>query len=236
MLTLTLTPSQPPSPSPSPPGFQSGLLRHGLLNSVCDDVSGECAKKITAAFVVALISDGWSGVQKKHVINLLLTTPEPILLKNVDTGEESVTGEYQDELFGSVIEEYGGIEKVPAVVTDNASTMRKTWRLLRQRFHGLFTYGCAPHAFQLHAGDICRIGQFSHLVDGMRVVNNWFARHLQAGGRATLFRLQRDHLGKVQAPLLPGTTRKWNGQVSSAEWHMANRQVLLQLVTEADFH
>ena len=96
-------------------------MRHGLLDSVCDDVSGECAKKITAAFVVALISDGWSGVQKKHVINLLLTTPEPILLKNVDTGEESVTGEYQDELFGSVIEEYGGIEKVPAVVTDNAS-------------------------------------------------------------------------------------------------------------------
>ena len=211
-------------------------LRHGLLDDEYDRVAAEVAQKILAAFVVALISDGWSGVQKKHVINLLLATPEPVFMENVDTEEESVTGEYQAKLFSDVIDAHGGPTKVPAVVTDNATTMRKAWRLLRRRYHGLFTYGCAPHAFQLHAKDICALPEFLPLIDGMAKVNNWFARHLEGhGGRATLNRLQRDMLGKLSAPKQPGTTRKWNGQIESAEWHMANRAVLTALVTEADF-
>ena len=76
---------------------------------------------------------------------------------NVETGEDSVSGLYQARLFGETIEANGGMAKVPAVCTDNASVMRKCWRVLRQKFHGLFTYGCAPHAKQLHAQDICAL-------------------------------------------------------------------------------
>uniref|UniRef100_A0A7S2NQZ8 HAT C-terminal dimerisation domain-containing protein n=1 Tax=Haptolina brevifila TaxID=156173 RepID=A0A7S2NQZ8_9EUKA len=113
--------------------------------------------------------------------------------------------------------------------------MRKAWRLLRARFHGLFTYGCASHAFHLHAGDLCKTLQLQRLVDGMGVINTWFSRHLGAGGRATLFRLQKAASGKTSAPPNPGRTRKWNGQVVSAEWHLANHQVLVSLVTDAGF-
>jgi hypothetical protein len=130
-------------------------LRHHFLDGEYDHVSGQCAEKITAALYVTLISDGWSGVQKRHILNLILATPEPIFMDNVETGEASVTGVYQAKLFGNTIEANGGMAKVPAICTDNASVMRKAWRLLRKRFHGLFTYGCAPHAFALHAGDIC---------------------------------------------------------------------------------
>ena len=210
-------------------------LRHDLLDSEYGRVSGQCVEKITAAFVVTLISDGWSGVQKKHVLNLLLATPEPLFLRNIDTKEDSVTGEYQFQIFAETIDAYGGMGKVPAVVTDNAKTMRKTWSLLRARYHGLFTYGCAPHGLQLHAQDLCKMPDLSKLVDKMSIINNWFSRHLQAGGRATLNRLQIATAGKTSAPPDPGTTRKWNGQVTSAEWHLANRQVLVSLVTEDAF-
>ena len=77
--------------------------------------------------------------------------------------------------------------------------------------------------------------EFASLVDKMRVVNNWFSTHLQAGGRATLSKLQRQLHGKESAPLKPGKTREWNGQVACAEWHVANRDALTRLVTEAGF-
>jgi len=191
-------------------------LRHHFLDDEYERVTGKAAEKITAAHFVCLISDGWSGVQKRHVLNLILATPEPVFMGNIETGEDSVTGEYQAELFGETILANGGMAKVPAICTDNASVMRKCWRLLRQKFHGLFTFGCAPHAFQLHAQDVCAIDEFSALVSGMRVVNNWFSTHLQASGRATLSRLQRALYGKESAPLKPGKTREWNGQVGHA--------------------
>jgi hypothetical protein len=198
-------------------------------------VSGEVAEKIAAALFVCLVSDGWSGVQKRHVLNLILTTPEPMFMSNIETGEDSVTGEYQAEIFGAAIKANGGEGKVAALCTDNASVMRKAWRLLRQQFKGIFTYGCAPHGFQLHAGDICKIEEFATLVSKMGVVNNWFSNHLQAGGRATLARLQKDLQGKESAPLKPGKTREWNGQVACVEWHLANRTALVALVTESKF-
>ena len=132
-------------------------LRHHFLDDEYGRVAGKVAEKITAAHYVCLISDGWSGVQKRHVLNLILATPEPVFMGNIETGEDAVTGEYQAELFSTTIQANGGMAKVPAICTDNASVMRKCWRLLREKFHGLFTYGCAPHGFQLHAQDICTI-------------------------------------------------------------------------------
>ena len=210
-------------------------LRHHFLDDEFERVSGEACEKIIAALFVALISDGWSGVQKKHNLNIILATPEPIFMRNVETHEDSVTGEYQKDLFATVIEENGGIAKVPAICTDNASVMRKTWRLLRRRFHGLFTYGCAPHAFSLHGGDICKLAELSGSVANMAIVNNYFSKHLQANGLATLSRLQLEIYGKTSAPLKPGKTRKWNGQVACAEWHIANRAAMTRLVTDSEF-
>jgi hypothetical protein len=63
----------------------------------------------------------------------------------------------------------------------------------------------------------------------------WLRATWQAGGRATLARLQRELYGKESAPIKPGKTRQWNGQVACTEWHLANRAVLVRLVTEPDF-
>ena len=109
----------------------------------------------------------------------------------------------------------------------------KAWRLLRERFHGLFTYGCAPHAFHLHSGDICHIEEFSTLLSKVSVIINWFSHHLQAGGRASLSRIQKEIYGKESAPIKPGKTREWNGKVAASEWCIANHAALVRLVTES---
>ena len=213
------------------PSIGRGRSRH---RDEYEAVSGEAAEKITAALFVCLVSDGWSGVQKRHVLNLILTTPEPVFLGNVETKEASVDGKFQAELFTNTIMANGGPAKVPAICTDNASVMRKTWRLLREKFHGLFTYGCAPHAFNLHAKDICAMPQFAKLNDNTNTIVTWFNKHLQADGRATLTRIQLDIYGKEKALVKAGATR-WNSQVSAAESVLDNRAALTTLVTERDF-
>ena len=43
----------------------------------------------------AMLSDGWSGHQKTHILNVLVATPRPFFLNNISTKADRVTGEYQ---------------------------------------------------------------------------------------------------------------------------------------------
>ena len=210
-------------------------LRHEFLDNCYDAVSGEVAEKVTTALFVCLISDGWSGVQKKHILNILLSTPAaPYYLDAIHTKEDAVDGEYQAALFANIIRENGGMDKVGAICTDNASVMRKTWRLLRAEFNGLFTYGCAPHAFNLHAKDICALPEFAALLANTKTITNWFSSHLQKDGRATLDRFQIQVSGKTHALSKAGKTR-WASQITSALSVIRSQQALTLLVMDSDF-
>ncbi|CAG8706423.1 909_t:CDS:2, partial [Gigaspora rosea] len=56
---------------------------------------------------LCLISDGWSNLVQDHWNNYILTTPKPI---EVD------------------------VSKISAIITDNASVMKKAWRLLEMDY------------------------------------------------------------------------------------------------------
>lgn len=60
-------------------------VRHSFLSDEYAKVSDDVMAAITSAFALTLISDGWSGVQKEHQLNILLATPTPFFLKNVFT-------------------------------------------------------------------------------------------------------------------------------------------------------
>ena len=60
-------------------------LRHSMLENEFEDVSGKVNEALASAFVLTLISDGWSGVQKEHELNILLATPTPFFVENIFT-------------------------------------------------------------------------------------------------------------------------------------------------------
>lgn len=204
-------------------------LRHEFLDKEYARVTTEVANKISKAMVCCLISDGWSGVQKKHVLNVLLTAPEPLFIENIYTKEAEVTGTYQFDAFCRIFDEYQ--DKIGAICTDNASTMRKTWRLLRAKFHGLYTYGCSPHAFQLHAKDLCKLDHMEPLLAGVSTIVTWFSRHLQKGGRASLDVVQQQCYSKTMALVTPVKTR-WNSQVMAARSLLESQTALRMLVVD----
>ena len=61
-------------------------------------------------FALTLESDGWSGLQKEHVLNIMIAAPRPFFLA------KSGNSKYIDKY------------PIKTLVTDNASVMQKTCR------------------------------------------------------------------------------------------------------------
>lgn len=57
-------------------------------------------------------------------MNIIVTTPKPFIFKSIDCGSNRHSAE-----ISSVVEELGK-EKCLGVITDNASNMKKAWKLL----------------------------------------------------------------------------------------------------------
>ena len=51
---------------------------------------------------ICRISDGWSGILKRHVLNVLLTTLTPFLVNTIYTEDQEATAEYQASKLESV--------------------------------------------------------------------------------------------------------------------------------------
>jgi hypothetical protein len=219
---------------------QSGLtewnLRHELLEACYQTMITQVEAVLKMHNVLTLVSDGWSGVQKKHVLNILLCTPIPFFIKDIYTKEHSVNGEYQRDEFSAVIEERGrgssGFWKVRALCTDNASVMKKTWRLLRATYRGFLTYGCAPHAINLHAQKLMRLIPFKKLIQEGNVIVQWFRSHHGGGGAATLERVQV-HQGRRPKSMTKANQTRWNAMIDSIRSALDIKADLILVVTDS---
>jgi hypothetical protein len=113
----------------------------------------------------ALLTDGWDGLQRRHVLNALVTTAiSEVFVANIYTGEVSVTAVFQSNKLLPIIIEWD----VDALCSDNASVMRKTWRILRlivrltraragKGGRWFITYGCSTHSINLWQKDFLKL-------------------------------------------------------------------------------
>ena len=60
-------------------------LRNTLLNECYDVLCDRVEDVLTKCKILTLVSDGWSSVQKKHVLNILLCTPIPFFIRDIYT-------------------------------------------------------------------------------------------------------------------------------------------------------
>lgn len=207
-------------------------VRHAYLAAEHNRVELQVQEALDMAPVLTLITDGWSGVQKRHLLNVLLSAGHlAVFIDNVHTGDNSVTGEYQFRIYSEIIRLRN---KIKALCTDNAAVMLKTWRLLRSTFPFLFTYGCGGHGLNLLAKDICQITEFKQTIADVSVVVNYFNNHIGAGGLATLRNEQQTRYGKQIALTKPVIVR-WNSQVDAAQTLKKTEAALVATVKHAEF-
>src|SRR6266540_3106949 len=126
------------NPKYNPPSRK--VLSISLLEKEYKQVSTDAKKLVKNANYICLTSDGWTNIHQESVINFMVTTPQPIFWKALETKESSHTGEYIAYQFEIVIEKIG-ISKIAAIITDNASNMKKVYKILLTKYPKIIFLG-----------------------------------------------------------------------------------------------
>ena len=77
---------------------------------------------------VSISTDSWTDCTGKHIMNFIIHTPRPYLYSFADISETSETGELVAEQLKSIIDTIGP-NKIVSIVTDNATVMKKSWKI-----------------------------------------------------------------------------------------------------------
>ena len=110
--------------------------------------------------------DGWSNIRNEPIINFVVSQPKPIFWKSFHTDLQSHTREYIATEILKVIEKLESEcgKMAFGVVTDNASTMKKAWRLLEEKYSTITCCGCAAHDLNLTFCDMIKLETCKNII------------------------------------------------------------------------
>lgn len=131
-------------------------LSKPLLESEYERVMESVQGKINEALCLALLTDGWTNVRGEGIINFVITTPQPVFYKSIETGENRHTAEYISCKICDVLQKIGS-GKVFALLTDNASNMKAAWEIIMEKYPHITAIGCAAHGLNLLFNDIMKL-------------------------------------------------------------------------------
>lgn len=98
---------------------------------------------------VSLLSDGWSDMRNRSLINFLVNNQHgTVFLKTIDASDCVKDAQKLFELLDEVIEEIGE-DVVVQVITDNASAYKAAGHLLMEKRKSLYWTPCAVHCIDL---------------------------------------------------------------------------------------
>ncbi|XP_049936769.1 uncharacterized protein LOC126410604 [Nymphaea colorata] len=104
---------------------------------------------------VSIVSDGWTDLQRRPLINFIATSANgPIFLKAIDASGEYKSAEYLKGLFMEIIEEVGK-ENVVQLITDNAPVCRAAGIAIEKEYPHIFWTSYAVHSLNLALKSIC---------------------------------------------------------------------------------
>ena len=191
------------------PGYEPPSRRQ-LSNQMLDDCYTSLQAKMKAdianARYVSLTTDAWTNVKGESVINFIILLPKPVFFEAVYTADNRHSSSYLSEITSNVIKEIG-VEKVVAVVMDNAKANASAAKTLQSEYKGtpLTCVGCAAHWLNLLAKDITKMAQYelvlSQAVQAIRTFTN---KQVVA---AKLAELQRTAYARPIALQIPVETR-----------------------------
>jgi Protein of unknown function (DUF 659)/hAT family C-terminal dimerisation region len=199
-------------------------LSEQLLNEKYNEAYMAVDIAIRDAPSLSLIFDAWTNVNHEPVVGFVIATPRPFFWKAVHSEDNRHTADYFVEQCSSIIDHFGA-QKFTAIVTDNTSTMIKSWRMLEVKYPGIVCLGCLAHVINLLIGDIFKIPLPKGVVDKCNAVINFFNRSSLCD---MIFQKKREELSISRDLVAPVSTR-WASQISCLESFMINKAAL-QLV------
>ncbi|KAL4153898.1 hypothetical protein QTP88_001731 [Uroleucon formosanum] len=168
-------------------------------------------------------------------MNIIVTTPKPFIFKSIDCGSNRHTAEYISAEISSVIEELGK-EKCLGVITDNASNMKKAWKLLQadDKFKSLpiAYYSCVSHTLNLLMLNVVKMKTCFEIENiSKAIIKNIISTHIL---KANFTRIQKEKNIKCSLKL-PVKTR-WGSFINCLESLIKNKSTLQNLAVSDDIN
>ena len=129
---------------------------------------------------VTLVSDGWTSVQNKPIINILMVSSEgATFLSATDTSGKEKNAEYIAQLLGEQIDKVGQ-EKVVQVVMDSAASCVAAGKLLMEKYPNIVSSPCSAHCLDLLLEDIGKMHWVCAVINQGKEVVKFITNHQQA--------------------------------------------------------
>jgi Protein of unknown function (DUF 659)/hAT family C-terminal dimerisation region len=155
----------------SPPVYEA--VRTKLLASEVEKVKTELEpfRDTLKDFGCTLVSDGWTNIQGRPLLNILLVSGHGSeFLFSVDCSGDTKTGVYISEVLKKAIEMVGS-ENVVQVCMDNAANCGLAGRIIEKEFPHIASTPCGAHTVNLMFTDMGKLAWVSTLVtSGKKVV------------------------------------------------------------------
>ncbi len=121
-----------------------------------------------------------SNLVQEHWTNYIITTPKPIFFSAHPTGEicqnSNAIANDLEEIITKI-----GTTKISAIITDNASVMKKTWKILEARYPKIIFLECIAHNLNLLVGDVTKLPWIADIIKDAKEIVKFFKNHpLQA--------------------------------------------------------
>ena len=109
-------------------------------------------------------------------------TRKEYLYQLSDISEHSHTAEYLSSVIEKVIVDVG-VNQISAIVSDNASNVRKTREIIHNKFPNIENVRCIAHCINLIAYDIIKDNFGNHLLRPVNNLTTFFKNSHQANSK-----------------------------------------------------
>jgi hypothetical protein len=203
------------------------VLSNRLLSEEYEKVKTPMNELINSSSNLVLVSDGWTNVNKEHLVNFCIKCPnqKTFFYSSIDTSGIQQTGENVAAQILRVIEEIGA-EKFSGVITDNAPVMAAAWKIIEAKYRHISANGCAAHCVNLLIGDMISVTKSEGTInEGMAIVK-FITNHHMINSRFETARKAAHIPHKLSLPVVT----RWFSTFNFAHNLLACKFVLMEFL------
>lgn len=131
-----------------------------------------------------IVFDGWEDINASPVVNVLLHTEETVdrgkcvfFLKTLYPGSTTMTAEQYQLQVASVMEEFGGHNRVCAVTSDNTSACLIARKMYAEKYSQVVSVNDQAHVADLLMEDVAKLPWMAKVVKAVNSIASELHRH-----------------------------------------------------------
>ncbi|CAK1603527.1 unnamed protein product [Parnassius mnemosyne] len=134
------------------------------LEKIYKEMNKEISDDLKASNFLHLQCDGWTDVCNEGIINFLISKPEPVFIKSLNTLDNRHTSEYLSCETEKVMKSYG-VSKFVVLIGDNARNVQKSFERIKNKYPHIVPLNCAAHTMNLLCVDVIKAPEVKAFID-----------------------------------------------------------------------